>query len=43
MGSAVEKIEVDYEWLELIKQAKTIGLTAEEIRLFLAKARRDTT
>lgn len=28
--------EIDYEWLELMKEAKTIGLTLEEVRLFLA-------
>ncbi|MGP4105595.1 DNA-binding anti-repressor SinI [Virgibacillus sp. L01] len=26
---------IDYEWLELMKEAKTIGLTLEEVRLFL--------
>lgn len=27
---------IDYEWLELMKEAKAIGLTLEEVRVFLA-------
>lgn len=36
MINAGKNKEVDYEWLELMKEAKTIGLTLEEVRLFLA-------
>lgn len=30
-----EKIVIDEEWLELIREAKVIGLSIEEIRDFL--------
>ncbi|MFB4167812.1 DNA-binding anti-repressor SinI [Virgibacillus sp. JSM 102003] len=36
MINARKNKEIDYEWLELMKEAKTIGLTLEEVRLFLA-------
>ncbi|MCP3761316.1 anti-repressor SinI family protein [Domibacillus sp. A3M-37] len=29
------KIELDYEWIELMKQAKEIGLEPDDIRHFL--------
>jgi DNA-binding transcriptional MerR regulator len=31
----VAVVNIDQEWLELIKEAKEIGLTIEEVRIFL--------
>ncbi|WP_407271282.1 anti-repressor SinI family protein [Radiobacillus sp. PE A8.2] len=36
MVKAMEDIVLDQEWVLLIKEAKNIGLSAEEIRLFLS-------
>ncbi|MBP1947998.1 anti-repressor SinI family protein [Virgibacillus litoralis] len=33
--------EIDCEWLELMKEAKNIGLTLEEVRLFLTEVRQN--
>ncbi|WP_342665481.1 anti-repressor SinI family protein [Paucisalibacillus globulus] len=32
-------LKLDYEWIKLIKEAKNLGMTVEEIRLFLAEAK----
>jgi DNA-binding transcriptional MerR regulator len=32
-------LKLDYEWIILIKEAKNIGMTIEEIRLFLTTAK----
>lgn len=44
MSESVKEIqfEIDIEWVKLIKEAKTIGLTQEEIRLFLIKLKKNT-
>jgi len=34
------KQKLDTEWIDLIKEAKEIGLTLEEIRLILMKLKR---
>lgn len=38
MNNMVEKNAIDLEWIDLIKQAKILGMTADEVRLFLRKA-----
>ncbi|UJL45358.1 anti-repressor SinI family protein [Virgibacillus sp. NKC19-16] len=38
MKNTAEKSAIDVEWVELIKQAKILGMTADEVRLFLRKA-----
>ncbi|WP_188454152.1 anti-repressor SinI family protein [Virgibacillus oceani] len=35
MTKVVKKTVLDSEWIDLMKEAKTIGLTIDEIRLFL--------
>ncbi|NAP01169.1 DNA-binding anti-repressor SinI [Halomonas sp. MG34] len=35
MEKIVEKLSLDGEWIELIKRAKNLGITTEEIRQFL--------
>jgi len=32
-----KKVALDYEWISLIKEAKTMGITMEEVREFLEK------
>ncbi|MTW87646.1 DNA-binding anti-repressor SinI [Virgibacillus dakarensis] len=32
-----KKRKLDNEWIKLMKEAKTIGLTIEEIRIFLSQ------
>ncbi|MBY7144125.1 anti-repressor SinI family protein [Virgibacillus sp. NKC19-3] len=39
MKNTADKIAIDIEWVELIKQAKRLGITEDEIRLFLKTAR----
>ncbi|WP_077358421.1 anti-repressor SinI family protein [Virgibacillus halodenitrificans] len=36
MTSKVEINTVDKEWIELIKEAKTLGIPLKEIKLFLS-------
>ncbi|WP_246187644.1 anti-repressor SinI family protein [Ornithinibacillus caprae] len=38
MEKVVESTKLDYEWVELIKEAKEIGMTVDEVRLFLKEA-----
>lgn len=38
MEKMLEEAALDQEWMELIKEAKGLGLTLEEIRLFLLMA-----
>lgn len=38
MTTITSKKELDYEWVELIKQAQEIGISFEEIRSFLHNA-----
>ncbi|GAA0589817.1 hypothetical protein GCM10009001_02200 [Virgibacillus siamensis] len=40
MQSPVKQVVLDDEWFELIKSAKTLGLTIEEIRQFLTEVQR---
>lgn len=35
MEKTTDIITLDYEWVTLIKKAKKLGITAEEVRLFL--------
>ncbi|RDW17004.1 hypothetical protein CWR48_15480 [Oceanobacillus arenosus] len=35
MVNTIEDIVLDYEWISLIQEAKVLGITIEEIRLFL--------
>ncbi|HLR16048.1 MAG TPA: anti-repressor SinI family protein [Bacillota bacterium] len=35
MGVVIDGQHLDVEWVRLIKEARDLGLTAEEIRLFL--------
>ncbi|QKY69957.1 anti-repressor SinI family protein [Lentibacillus sp. CBA3610] len=37
MMSTGEYVEMDQEWVALMKEAKLIGLTIEEVRLLLNK------
>ncbi|MFS0674187.1 anti-repressor SinI family protein [Ornithinibacillus sp. 179-J 7C1 HS] len=37
-----KEISLDYEWILLIKEAKKQGITLEEVRLFLAEAKKHT-
>lgn len=37
MGNTIEETALDFEWMELMKEAKALGLTVEEIRLFLTE------
>jgi DNA-binding transcriptional MerR regulator len=32
-------LKLDYEWIKLIKEAKNLGMSVEEIRLFLAETK----
>ncbi|GAB3804982.1 anti-repressor SinI family protein [Virgibacillus kimchii] len=41
MQSTVKKIALDDEWVRLIKSAKTLGITTEEIREFLEEAEKN--
>lgn len=34
----MQKHAIDYEWVNLIKEAKELGMTLDEIRLFLSNA-----
>ncbi|MEC5422877.1 anti-repressor SinI family protein [Virgibacillus sp. C22-A2] len=38
MENTVEQTALDYEWINLLKEAKHLGLTVEEIRLYLLEA-----
>jgi len=38
MQGTVKQAALGYEWVHLIKSAKTLGITMEEIREFLKKA-----
>ncbi|MCM3740242.1 anti-repressor SinI family protein [Oceanobacillus luteolus] len=33
------ELKLDYDWVVLIKEAKKIGMTVEEIRLFLQSSK----
>lgn len=35
MIKVVKQTGLDIEWLELLQEAKSIGITTEEVRLFL--------
>ncbi|MFD1039948.1 anti-repressor SinI family protein [Virgibacillus byunsanensis] len=35
MEKTVYHVGLDYEWIKLVKEAKTIGLSVEEVHLFL--------
>ncbi|MFS0750786.1 anti-repressor SinI family protein [Oceanobacillus sp. 1P07AA] len=35
MDKTLHSVKVDQEWVRLIKQAKELGLTIEEIRQFI--------
>nr|WP_084288134.1 anti-repressor SinI family protein [Paucisalibacillus globulus] len=39
MNKVKNGLKLDYEWIKLIKEAKNLGMTVEEIRLFLAEAK----
>lgn len=36
MNLGIKKINIDTEWVKLIKEAQSLGLTKEEIRIFLS-------
>ncbi|MFD2629184.1 anti-repressor SinI family protein [Oceanobacillus kapialis] len=38
MEKIVEQVSLDREWVELIKRAKHLGMTPEEIRQFLQQS-----
>ncbi|HAM81668.1 anti-repressor SinI family protein [Ornithinibacillus bavariensis] len=42
LNKTVSKTELDYEWVALIIEAKKLGMSIEEIRLFLLEARQHT-
>ncbi|PXY55186.1 anti-repressor SinI family protein [Virgibacillus profundi] len=37
MEKTAENITLDREWIKLMMEAKTLGLTVDEVRLFLAE------
>lgn len=37
MNKRVQVVKLDLEWIELIKQARELGLTVEEVRVFINK------
>ncbi|WP_173915580.1 anti-repressor SinI family protein [Halobacillus sp. Marseille-Q1614] len=37
MKSCANQTVLDTDWIEMIKEAKEMGLTVEEVRIFLAK------
>lgn len=39
--TSFKKIGLDMEWIELIKEAKMIGLSLEEIRLFFVDVKKN--
>lgn len=41
MENIAKKNRVEHRWVELIKKAKTLGLTPEEVREFLIKSRKN--
>jgi DNA-binding transcriptional MerR regulator len=41
MEKTVDRVVVDEEWLVLITKAKNLGITIEEIRMFLEEATKD--
>lgn len=38
MVSDSQQLELDEEWIELIEQAKKMGLTTDEVRSFIMEA-----
>ncbi|GGH74122.1 hypothetical protein GCM10010978_12670 [Compostibacillus humi] len=42
MKDLVEKKGLDMDWVLLIKEAKSLGMTVEEIRRFIEKAKQKT-
>lgn len=38
MQDTVKQVSLDYEWVTLIKKAKTLGISMEEVREFLQEA-----
>jgi hypothetical protein len=42
VNKVANALGLDYEWILLIKEAKNQGMTVEEVRLFLAEAKRYT-
>jgi DNA-binding transcriptional MerR regulator len=41
MEKTADRVVVDEEWLLLIAKAKNLGITIEEIRMFLKEATKD--
>ncbi|WP_090868406.1 anti-repressor SinI family protein [Oceanobacillus limi] len=41
MEKVVDKAKLDCEWVELINEARSIGMTVEEVRLFIKEAQRN--
>jgi DNA-binding transcriptional MerR regulator len=41
MQSTVKKLVLDCEWVSLIKRAKTLGISIEEIREFLEQTEKN--
>lgn len=41
MEKIANQKRVEYRWIELIKKAKTLGLTPEEVREFLIKSQKN--
>ncbi|WP_404454347.1 anti-repressor SinI family protein [Virgibacillus necropolis] len=41
MVKTVNQTDLDYEWVELLQEAKSIGITVEEVRLFLNEIQTD--
>ncbi|WP_083443544.1 anti-repressor SinI family protein [Ornithinibacillus contaminans] len=42
MDKVVKDVNLDYEWVLLIKEAKDLGMSVEEVRLFLIEAKQTT-
>ncbi|MFD2044974.1 anti-repressor SinI family protein [Ornithinibacillus salinisoli] len=41
MEKIIENVKLDCEWVELMKEARSIGMTVEEVRLFLSEAQQN--
>ncbi|MEN2768720.1 anti-repressor SinI family protein [Ornithinibacillus xuwenensis] len=42
MNKTVTEVNLDYEWVALIREAKAQGMSVEEIRIFLSEAIKNT-
>ena len=40
MINAVKQTDIDNEWVKLLEEARRIGMTLEEVKLFLSEATR---